>query len=181
MHQIVIRDYPEHTDKRIMTSDSINTVSRNGDRYGTELIQYSDMLFDSREKAEDWVYKDHGFYAGVAVRYKDLDGIPDTAEVKRIRDRIKLLQQKSIEVKNDVAKRKCKLISCSKCESKIAREYVRRSICPVCGNDLTSEAAKKEYAEICEKIQELYKKIEQKKINSRKAKIRWLVKFEYHC
>ena len=83
---------------------------------------------------------------------------------------------------HSVRKFQAKYIGCQKCGSKINKEYLRGERCPMCNTDLRSETTLKKIEWYGEKIDEYHSRIEaEKRKQQNKAKIKWLVKYEYHC
>ena len=80
---------------------------------------------------------------------------------------------------------KAEYVGCQECGSKLKRTLLRSESCPLCRAELRSKTTMETLArydnnicELNERIQEERLKIEKK--NIAKAKIKWLVKIEYH-
>lgn len=76
------------------------------------------------------------------VTIRDIDALA-TPKVKELKKKIKA-EEKSLAdtlARTDVGNFKARLVTCEQCESKINREYIKESMCPVCGHDMRSKTA----------------------------------------
>lgn len=107
-----------------------------------------------------------------------------TKQMLNLQKRIEKLQVDKVEYekKHSVKTLSSKLITCKHCESKIAKDFLKRESCPVCGEDLRSQyildRIKKydeDYRKLIRELRDITKK------PSKKGPIKWLLKVEVHC
>ena len=83
---------------------------------------------------------------------------------------------------HDLSTFKSVLITCKKCGSKLNKDYLKRSCCPLCKNDLRSNTVKAASDRYEEKIRKLKKDIQTEEAKaSGKAVLRYLVMYEEYC
>lgn len=186
MHQILYQSYPVEMAKSDIRNDVKTTVEHSGDRYGTEnVVFYSDVPLESEEAAHKFISEhDKGWYAGLAVRYYNFDHVEDSAKAREICNRMQdcLDKKRAYAEAHSVKHFKAAFVGCVKCGSKVAKDYIRAERCPVCGNMFRSETTANKLQLFDEKYKELDKKLERERMKQKnKAKVMWLVKFEYHC
>lgn len=75
---------------------------------------------------------------------------------------------------------KAQLVGCKKCGSRLNREYLKSNFCPLCGADMRSETELHRIQRLREKAEDAEKKIIEAKRKSKKGKVYWLVKIEWH-
>lgn len=99
--------------------------------------------------------------------------------------------KKSLEdykAKNSIKNRKSKFVSCTKCGSKINKDYISSTSyawneCPLCAEDLSSNTVKTAINSKKQAINDMTKDLNSKqRANNKKGKksTKWLVKIEYH-
>lgn len=156
-----------------------------GDYHGNMRI-IDAKIYNTIEEAEKAIEDMNlGSYHDVAVPYYSaLNHVP-TKKVQNLIERIQKNQDSSKEyqLKNTVKNHKAKLITCKKCESKVAKDYLVSEFCPVCKSDLRSdyiqERIKKFTDDDCKLKNEL--SIEKEKSSKKnKGIVHWLVKVEVH-
>lgn len=185
MHNILHWAYPEKTSISVIESDVINYVKSHGDRYGTErIVILSTMPFDNEEQAETYIREmDRGFYGGYAVKFYDYSQTQDTKKTKQLKIKLADIMHKKSEyiATHHVKDFKASYIGCSKCGSKINKQFLRSDKCPVCYQDLRAESILERIANFDTRIIECQEKIQQEIQKQKdKAEKKWLVKFEYH-
>lgn len=185
-HEVCYRSYPStHTLKQIadIVCDYVNS---HGDRYGTDRVRCPDYkLFPNYEAAVDYIHSVDikGDYDGIAVQYADFSHIKDSAKVEELRKKVAEISQKKMEfVKAHSPKaQKAAFIGCPECGSKLNKEKLSGYVCPVCHTDLRAPSTLERIASFDRRIAEYQKKIQVERTkDKKKAKIMWLVKFEYH-
>ena len=83
---------------------------------------------------------------------------------------------------HDLSTFKSVLITCKKCGSKLNKDYLKKSCCPLCKNDLRSNTVKAASDRYEEKIRKLKKDIQTEEAKaSGKAVVRYLVMYEEYC
>ena len=97
-------------------------------------------VFVGKRAAEEFLKDNEARYKGKFVPYvliRDVDDIknPKVAELKVKSQEKKDLWEESVE-KADIKNFKAKLITCPKCGSKINKDYIVDSVCPVCSSDM---------------------------------------------
>lgn len=133
------------------TQEEINEKS------GFEHIELDDsVLYSTREEAEAAIAISE---EPRAVRFKhvDLSTLAPTATMDQISDRIRRMgeQRDKYTAEHSIHTLSAKLITCTKCDSRIAKDFVDGEFCPVCGNDLRSPYIPAQIATYEEKIEEL--------------------------
>lgn len=120
------------------------------------LVLRSETMLPSRDEAERAIEEQNG---ACAVRFKHvaLDQLEPTVTMNQIADRIRRMgeQRDKFEAEHSIHELSAKLVTCTNCESKIAKDYVEGEMCPVCGNDLRSPYIPAQIATYEEKIAEL--------------------------
>lgn len=148
-------------------------------------IRWIDYVCDSYDDAEEYIEKhDDGWYDQLAVKYRST--VKPTTKgyqnlIEKRKNIYKALQEKQNKIHYSSENTKSEYIGCKHCGSRIATKYIHSNSCPVCGTELRPvttlnaiEASKKSLEEIDKKIKEIEIKA------SKKAKIKWLVKIEFH-
>ena len=159
-------------------------------------IRWIDHICDTKEEAEQYIEQhDKGWYDQLAVKFRDDSEIPKNSALKD-----KLVKQiASYRAKKEVydkahsiANQKAAFISCPYCKSKLAKDYIisnnriRKECCPVCNaNDIRAEYVLKQLKAFQDKIDKWQKELkeEERRLAKKvacKAKVKWLVKIEYH-
>ncbi len=166
---------------------AFNNVDRqenpSGSYHGNMTIH--DIVCDSYEEAQlrikGW---DKGWYSDHAVQFKDKKALKPTKQMETLKNTISETRKKRDEfikahMPNNV---KAELIGCKKCNSKIAKKYLRGTYCPVCRADLRPKSTMDRIRGYDAKISELESKYAQLEKNQKgKCLVKWLVKVEVHC
>jgi hypothetical protein len=185
-HAIRYIEVEEKANRKSVMADIQEHARENGDGYSSKMTWHDDISpLQSRDEAKTFIEAhDNGFYDDHAVRFFDYSGATKTAKIKEYETKIAELmksQQKYI-AEHSVRKFQAKHIGCPKCSSKINKDYLRTERCPLCGTDLRSKTTLDKIAWFGTKIEELHNRIDTEKMKQKnKAKIKWLVKYEYHC
>lgn len=114
----------------------------------------------------------------VLIPFKDVDALKPSKKIINLKERLDKEKNKLVEYKDktDCKNFKSKLISCPKCGSKINKDYIRNSYCPLCREDLRSDTTKKTIKRYENNIIYLTKEIQtEKEKRSDKAKIKYLI------
>lgn len=198
MHNIHHAIYPENVDKK--------SVQKYWDHYAamedwqegcfslSSNIRWLDIVCDSLKDAEDYIEShDRGSYDQLAVKFIDFDATKTTSSIKdRLLKQIDSYREKKkdFNAAHSISKLKAEYISCPNCKSRLCRAYlIKRSnyhICPVCNHkDIRADYIPKQLQSYQEKIDAWQKQLasEEKKLAKKiasRAKIKWLVKIEYH-
>ena len=185
MHNICYREFHENTAKQKMVDTVLGIVARSGDRYGTDKIKFfDDPICDNSNAALDFIkQKDQDFYGGYAVRYYDFSQVKESKKVEELRKKIKDVAEKQREfaAAHSVKNQKAAFVGCSCCGSRLNRERLNNNRCPVCFEDLRSASVLEKIDGYSKRIEGYRSQIEQERMkDKKKAKIMWLVKFEYH-
>lgn len=160
-------------------------------------IRWIDYICDDREAAEEYIKKhDRGWYDQLAVKFRDTSSISTTSALKeKLVKQIASYKEKKLRYDQDhsVTNFKAEYVSCPDCGSKLARAYLGKqrlacspNYCPVCGkSDIRSSSVLEQLNSFQKRInlwekqlKEEDKKLAQKQVA--KAKIKWLVKVEWH-
>lgn len=120
------------------------------------LVLKDDTLFLSQAEAEAAV-ENLGGTAAVRFKHVALDQLQPTVTMDQIADRIRRMgeQRDKFEAEHSIHVLTAKLVTCTKCESKIAKDFVDGEMCPVCGNDLRSPYIPAQIATYEDKMAEL--------------------------
>lgn len=185
-HAINYNTYPATWTMKQITDDILDCVAHQGDQYGTDKVRFpTDKVFDTSEEAREYINAhDNGWYDGIAVKFLSFDGVEASAKVKEYRAKIADTAQKKREYINahSVKTQKAAYIGCPSCGSRLNKEKLRGESCPLCYTDLRSASTLERIASFDKKVQDYEKKITQEQLKQKKkAKIMWLVKYEYHC
>lgn len=185
MHNILYETYPETTTRREIEADVQYIVTHSGDRYGTDNVKfYPNQIHANYNAAVMYIDSiDKDFYGGYAVKFYDFSNVKDSTKIEELKAKIKELSEKQREYieANSVKKRKSAYIGCAVCGSGLSRKHLKSEKCPLCGNDLRAASTLERIASFDKRIKECNEKIElERQKMKNKAKIKWLVKFEYH-
>ena len=119
----------------------------------------ADRLHGSKAEAESAI--EAALEAGepCAVRFKHVavDSLKPTVTMDQIADRIRRIgeQRDKYTDEHSIHTLSAKLITCTKCDSRIAKDWVEGETCPVCGNDLRSPYIPEQIATYNDKIADL--------------------------
>ena len=166
----------------------------NTDRYENPSGRYHNSL----DVLEGTVYDDYDSAYEKALELERLRGsyndfaIPFYSSVKQkptkqmgnIEKRMEkiIVDKKEYEEKHSIKSLSSKLVTCKHCESKLAKDFLKRNNCPVCGKDLRSQYILDRIKKYDEDYKKLNKQLtEIKKKRNKKGPIKWLVKVEVHC
>lgn len=192
MHNIEHYTYSEDVDKKKVENELNSYVSHQTyQESGSGLysrIRWIDIVCDNYSKAKQYI-EDHdkGWYDQLAVKYREYPKLEPSKIMLSLEERRKNEESKKSEFAkaHSVSKLKAEYVGCQECGSKLKRTLLRSESCPLCRAELRSKTTMdtlKRYEnniqELNERIQEERLKLEQK--NIAKAKIKWLVKIEYH-
>ena len=144
-------------------------------------IHWIDHICNDYDEAYEYIENhDNHCYDQLAVKYREYPKMKKTKTLENLEEREKRLCDRYHELSDNVhyANVKSQFIGCKHCNSKIASSYIRTNKCPVCFNDLRP-ASTLDLINKAEKDVELeMKKLQAKQ--KKKAKVKWLVKIEYH-
>lgn len=143
----------------------------------------SDKIYESYEKAYERVMDCKNNYEQVAVQYYDLEGVKETSKLKQLRERLRDASNELQLAKSKVHYKdvKSNFITCKHCMSKINREHLKSNRCPVCYSDMRPQSVLDTLKKKEQKIKKLEKELYTERLKFKnKAKVRWLVKIEYH-
>ncbi len=203
MHNIEYFTYDKDVDKKKVSANLDNYVAHEAWKEGSSglynPIRWIEKILDSFEAAEEYIkVHDKGDYDNLAVMYYEYPKFEATKTYEILKERAERLTRRYIELRDKIhyVDVKSKFITCRFCESKISTAVLsgkiksfaywgKRNDCPVCGRDLRPESA----LDIIEKarlnaekagndLKAEQKKIEKKMI--KQAKVKWLLKIEYH-
>lgn len=152
-------------------------------------IDFIDKTFDNRDMASQELDRlgNNSFYGAFAVKYYEYPQIDKTTKELDFERRIKETRDKLVAYreKTNVKNFKAQYIGCSKCGSKLNKDFLSYNTCPLCRNSLESETTRNTIKGYEEKIKDLQEQMYQEHLrvelkNKSKAKVKWLVQFEYH-
>lgn len=124
-----------------------------------ELILDDRTIYGTREEAASAIEKSVMLGEPSAVRYKHvaLDELQPTVTMGQIEDRKRRMEEQrdKYAAEHSIHTLSAKLVTCTKCESRIAKDFVDGEFCPVCGNDLRSPYIPAQIATYEDKIADL--------------------------
>ena len=185
-HCINWNHFPETYSRQRITDAICYEVQHSGDRYGTDVIRFpTEKVFENEESAEQYIRSiDKGWYDGIAVKYLDFSDVKDSSKTKELQNKIAEVASKKKEyvIAHSVKMQKAAYIGCPECGSKLNKEKLRGESCPLCNTDLRAASTLERIASFENRINEYRKKIKAEiEKDKKKAKVMWLVKWEYHC
>lgn len=148
-------------------------------------------VYSDQQAAHEAIEKlDKGWYDQLAVKYNSFEKVKETKTIANLRDRITKAEQGLLDYKsaNAIKNRKSQYAGCTKCGSKVNKDYIADSgynwnKCPLCGEELSSKTVLNSITNKRDKIDEMTKDLNKKvRENSKKGKksVKWLVKTEFH-
>lgn len=151
-------------------------------------IRWIDHICDDYDEAHEYIENhDRQCYDQLAVKYREYPEMKKTKTLETLEERAKRLCDRYHELANNIhyANVKSQFIGCKHCGSKIASPHIKSNRCPVCYTDLRPEStldtikrAKANYEKAQNDVKVEIKKIQEKQ--KKQAKIKWLVKVEFH-
>ena len=185
MHNIMYFIFSEKMSANAIEKKVFEFVHSNGDGCGTDRVKFVDYkIFENEEKARDYIKSlANDWYQGYAVKFYDYSKVKNTKKIDELEAKIKETLDKKNEYvsAHSIKNFKASYVGCSKCGSKLSREYLKGNRCPLCGSDLRAESTLERIASFDKRIKEYNAKIQQEKTKQKdKAEVKWLVKFEYH-
>jgi hypothetical protein len=185
MHNIHYITCEENAKRSVIMADIAEHAKEEGDGYSSRFTWHDNIPpYESREKAEAAIETlDRGFYDDHAVRFYDYSNAEKTAKIKECEAKIAELMegQKKYRAEHSVHTFQAAYIGCPKCGSKLSREYLRGENCPLCRADLRSKTTLDKLKWYEDKIADYRNRIEEEKRKQKnKAKIKWLIKYEFH-
>jgi len=186
-HVIIHKTFSGDKTPQQITDAVLYAVQHSGDRYGTERVQFpcSGIIFENEDAAKAYINSiNHDFYGGYAVKFRDYSHVPYPQKALEYRKKREETMQKKKEYADahSVKRQKAAYVGCSACGSKLNRERLRGELCPLCNTDLRAKTTMERIKAYDQKIAELDVKAEREhEKDKKKAKIMWLVKYEYHC
>ena len=194
-HEIKYGIYPENVNRDDVQNDWNNYVAHEDWQEGASGLVRSirwieDVILNSQEEAYDCINKhDDGDYDQLAVRFRDANIKPDASKKYNVLGKKLSSLKAEYQHKNSIAYAttvKSEYVGCKHCGSKLATRYIQNTNkCPLCHSDLrspTTLANIKRLQERISNVEEQFKE-EKEKLNKKllkSAKIKWLVKVEYH-
>lgn len=144
-------------------------------------------IFNDRDSAVEYIdeissnwYRKYqpcvAFYdTSKAVRSKKIIGL----ETRLQKEKEKMNDYKAA---HQIINYKAKLVTCSKCGSKINKIYIKDDRCPLCNHNLQSKTTKDTIERYTKKIEELKKAIKDEKIkNKKKLPVKYVLVFTEYC
>lgn len=185
MHSINYITCDEKTNKALIMNDICEEAAREGDGYHGTLVWHDNTPpLNSYAEAMEFIKRhDNGWYSDHAVRFRDCSTIK-SAKIDEYKKKLDELDKASRKYRNEhsVHSFTAKHIGCMNCGSKLNKEYLNGEKCPLCKTDLRSKTTMDKLRWFEQKITEYHKRLmEEQTKQGKKAKIKWLVKYEYHC
>lgn len=171
-----------HIDRRVKSNSDLVEFPNAGARFTIREISVPKPL-ENQEAAENFLDERNDWHRNwnVAVRFYDRSNCRPTKKCGELLNRLHAEEEKlSSYIKaHDLSTFKASLISCSKCGSKLNKDYLKGHHCPLCRNDMRSETTKNTVSRYQQKIRDIKRDImaEEKK-SSGKAVVKYLVLYE---
>ena len=171
-----------HIDRRVKSNSDLVEFPNAGARFTIREISVPEPL-ENQEAAEDFLDERDDWHRNwnVAVRFYDRSSCKPTKKCEELLKRLHAEEEKlySYTKSHDLSTFKASLIGCSKCGSKLNKEYLKGYHCPLCRNDMRSETTKNTVIRYQQKIRDIKRDImaEEKK-SSGKAVVKYLVLYE---
>lgn len=151
--------------------------------HGIDRIRWINAICDDEQAAYEKIERlDNHDYDQLAVMYRAATK-PNTKTFASLSARRDAIDKKLRNTENRVHYKgiKSKFVSCKKCGSKIATEYLYSNYCLVCHEDLRPKSLLDSINAMHERRKKIDKKFREAMIKaSEKAPLYWLVKIEYH-
>lgn len=132
---------------------------------------------EAYEKANQFDWKRN---YNILIPFKDVKNLKESKKIISLKERLEKELKKLEEYieKTDCKNFKSKLITCPRCDSKINKDYIHNSRCPLCQEDLRSKTTVDTVKRYNANIKKINKEIraEQEK-NSSKAKTKYLLMY----
>lgn len=192
-HNIEYYDYPASVDRKKVLAElsaHVSCCTRMEGGHGIDKIRWLDHVCETYDEAMYYIpLMDSGHYDQLAVKYREPrePGKKELELQERIRKAYERLQKEKLT--NRLEGLKSEYVGCKTCGSKLRREHMARksgsrcNFCPVCGADLRSPTVLKSIGnaeKAYKQAQKAYEEEVKRAAKHRKAKLRWLVKIEYH-
>ena len=124
-----------------------------------DIVMRDNTLYATKAEAESAIETSLANGQPCAVRFKHvaIDSLEPTVTMNQIEDRIRRIgeQRDKYTAEHSIHTLAAKLITCTKCDSRIAKDWVEGEDCPVCGNDLRSPYIPEQIATYNDKIADL--------------------------
>ena len=185
MHNIHYRVEAENVNRSKVMASIQEHARRDGDGYSSKMTWHDNIPpLSSEDAATEFIRtKDNGWYDDHAVRFYDYSKVEKSAKIKQYENKIEELKRARAEYEkaHSVHSFKAQYIGCPKCGSKLNKDCFTGERCPLCHTELRSETTTSKLNWYKEQILKLKVKIEEEQVKSKKkAKVMWLIKYEYH-
>ena len=146
-------------------------------------------ICEDEESARDYISEnDNGWYDQLAVRFYDYPKLKESKKYSDLKERLSKAEKELYALENTKYTEtltKTEFVGCKCCGSKISVKHFKGSYCPVCRADMRPKSTLDRIERMKEKNESLKKdlKTEEKKLQEKQkknAKIKWLIKIEYH-
>lgn len=195
-HCIEYFDFDIKVDKETIEREMNQRAREDGDYHNglNAPIRWLTGICEDREQAYERIQSnDKGWYDQLAVQYKAYPPakLGESKAIANLRERIAKEKAKyaDYEKAHSIKTFKAEFVGCPHCGSKLKKELMRSEMCPLCRTDLRSKTTLDTLARYMNNIKELEKTLqkaiteETRKLNAKNekvAKVKWLVKIEYH-
>lgn len=185
MHNIYYITCGENENKRNIMADIQEHAEQEGDGYSSRFTWHDEIPpYENYDKAKEAIKMlDRGFYDDHAVKFYDYSNANKTAKIKEYETKIQELARNERKYKEEhsIHLLKAKHIGCERCGSKLNKDYIVGERCPLCSKDLRSKTTIEKMEWFNKKRKEYNARIEDEKMKQKsKAKIKWLIKYEFH-
>ena len=175
--------YGEKTSKEKISAElnsyvSLRTQKEGGGGIGKiRWMEGEKYVYPCEEDAKDAISRlDKGWYDCIAVKFRKVEENRDLQAKACAAWAAYHEAEKAVVAKSF----KAQLVGCKKCGSRLNREYLKSNYCPLCGTDMRSETELHRIQRLREKAEAAEKKITEAQRKSKKGKVYWLVKIEWH-
>jgi len=185
MHNICYLVEDENVKRSLIMDEICERASEDGHGYYSRFTWHDEISpVKNREEAEAIIKKlDNGCYDDHAVRFFDYSNTKKTAKIAEYEAKIAEYRKGKADYtkRHSIKVLSAEYIGCAKCGSRLNKKLLVGEFCPVCRNDLRSKTTLDKLEWYDDKIADYTCriKIEQAK-QTKVAKIKWLIKYEYH-
>lgn len=146
-------------------------------------------ICENEEAARNYISEnDKGWYDQLAVRFYDYPNLEKSKKYLNLKERLSKSERELYILENTKYTEtlsKTEFVGCKCCGSKISVKHFKGSFCPICRADMRPKSTLDRIERMREKTKSLKKelKVEEKKLQEKQkknAKIKWLIKIEYH-
>lgn len=187
-HAVEYYEYPVSVSKEKIQAE-LNRIARaEGDCHiNLPTIHWYSVICETEEEAEQYIEeRDKAFYGQYAVRYYKANKLSPTKQLEELKGKYSVLKLKYQKAISEIHCKnfKSQYISCKKCGSKLAVQYMCTNVCPLCRTDIRPQSVIDNIAKMSKQLTIYENKIKQidreRQMKQKNREVMWKVKIEYH-